>query len=508
MRGASHVAGIDPERILLTGATGYVGGRLLRRLEARGLPVRCLVRRAVALEGRVGPRTEIAEGDALDPVSLTRAIRGTHAAYYLIHSMGAGKDFAERDRAAARLFGEECRRNGVERIVYLGGLGRSGPGLSEHLRSRQETGDALREAGVPVVELRASIVLGSGSLSFEMIRALVDRLPVMIWPRWVSTPTQPIAIDDVLAYLLAALELPEGPSRIYEIGGPDRVTYGDLMREYARQRGLRRIYIRVPLLTPRLSSLWLGLVTPIYARVGRKLIEGVRNATVVRDDSALRDFAIRPAGVRESISRAIASEGQSGAETRWYQSRSSSAIFPRPDRKRRTRTFLDERRSEVDAPPEAVFAAVSRLGGSAGWYSHGLLWRIRGILDLLFGGVGYRRGRRHPDELVAGDYVDFWRVEAVEPPRRLRLEAEMRLPGRAWLEFEVEPRPDGGSRLRQTAIFEAHGLSGKLYWWLVSPFHHLVFGGLLAGIASRAMRTEPPVPSEPETDLRARLSVR
>jgi hypothetical protein len=378
--------------------------------------------------------------------------------------------------------------------VYLGGLGRSGPDLSEHLRSRQETGDALREAGVPVVELRASIVLGSGSLSFEMIRSLVDRLPVMIWPRWVSRLTQPIAIDDVLAYLLAALELPAGTSRIYEIGGPDRVSYGDLMLEYARQRGLRRITLRVPLLTPWLSSLWLGLVTPLYARVGRKLIEGVRNATVVRDDAALSDFTIRPIPVREAISRAIASEGDWSAETRWDQSRSSSAISPRPEGKTGTQTFRDERRSDVSTRPGAVFAAVSRLGGSAGWYSHGLLWRIRGILDLLFGGVGYRRGRRHPQELAPGDYVDFWRVEAVDPPRSLRLEAEMRLPGRAWLEFEIEPRREGGSRLRQAAVFEAHGLAGRLYWWLVSPFHHLVFGGLLGGIAQKASQIEAASP--------------
>jgi uncharacterized protein YbjT (DUF2867 family)/uncharacterized protein YndB with AHSA1/START domain len=491
MRRVPDATETNLRRILLTGATGYIGGRLLRRLEARGLLVRCLVRRAAALEGRVASTTEVAEGDVLDRSSLARVLDGIHTAYYLIHSMGSGKDFAERDREAANHFGEESRRSGVERIVYLGGLGQAGPGLSEHLRSRQETGDVLRECGVPVVEFRASIVLGSGSLSFEMIRALVDRLPVMVWPSWVSRPTQPIAIDDVLAYLLAALDLPAGTGRIYEIGGPDRVSYGDLMREYARQRGLRRIYLPVPLLTPRLSSLWLGLVTPLYARVGRKLIEGVRNATVVRDESALSDFAIRPVGVREAISRAISSEGQSSAETRWSQSRSSSAIPARPEDSRRpTRTFLDERRSELDAPPEAVFAAVSRLGGSAGWYSHGLLWRIRGILDLLFGGVGYRRGRRHPDELVPGDYVDFWRVEAVEAPRRLRLEAEMRLPGRAWLEFEVEPRPGGGSRLRQTATFEARGLSGKLYWWVISPFHHLVFGGLLAGIASRATRAD------------------
>jgi uncharacterized protein YbjT (DUF2867 family)/uncharacterized protein YndB with AHSA1/START domain len=479
----------SPGLILLTGATGYVGGRLLRRLEADGRRVRCLVRRPEALGDRVGPSTQIVTGDVLDRSSLSRALEGVHAAYYLVHSMGSGNDFARRDREAALIFGEEARNRGVERIVYLGGLGDPRSTLSEHLRSRQETGELLRAAGISVIELRASIVLGAGSLSFEMIRSLVERLPIMICPRWVSRPTQPIAIDDVLSYLIGALDLPRGENRIYEIGGPDPVSYADLMREYARQRGLHRVLLPVPLLTLRLSSLWLGLVTPLHARVGRKLIESVRNATVVADDSALRDFPVRPVGVREAIARAIASEREAGGEAR-RDGGFSPAGRPTDARPGATRLYVDQRRSRVDAPPRTVFAAVQRLGGPNGWYSHSLLWRLRGLLDVFFGGVGSGRGRRDPDVLVAGDHVDFWRVERIEPPRFLRLEAEMRLPGRAWLEFEIEPRGEGGSELRQTARFEARGLPGVLYWWAVSPFHRLVFEGLLLGIVRRASKRE------------------
>lgn len=291
-------------KVLLTGATGYVGGRLRPALEARGESLRCFVRHAGALTGRVASSTEVVEGDALDAASVARALEGIEVAYYLIHSMGSGEDFAQKDRDAARIFGGAAKAAGVRRIVYLGGLGESAPGLSAHLRSRQETGAVLRESGVPVVEFRASIVLGSGSLSFEMIRALVERLPVMICPRWVAVETQPIAIRDLVSYLVAALDLPAGEERVYEIGGPDQVSYGDLMRLYAKQRGLKRLLIPVPLLTPRLSSLWLGLVTPLYARVGRKLIGSLRNATVVTDTSSLAAFPVRPRGVSEAIAAA------------------------------------------------------------------------------------------------------------------------------------------------------------------------------------------------------------
>jgi len=293
--------------ILVTGGTGYVGGRLIDALDRRGIRVRAMARRPDALAARVRPGIDVVPGDVLDPGSLDAALAGVETAYYLIHSMGASGDFAALDRQAALNFGEAARRAGVRRIVYLGGLGDSGAELSPHLRSRHDTGEALRASGVPVIELRASIVIGSGSLSYEMVRALVDRLPVMICPRWVAIQAQPIAIDDVIAYLAGALERPEGESRVFEIGGPDVVSYGDIMKEYARQRGLRRLLIPVPLLTPRLSSLWLGLVTPLHARVGRKLVGSIRNATVVRDASARAAFNIEPRGLREAIARAIES---------------------------------------------------------------------------------------------------------------------------------------------------------------------------------------------------------
>ena len=472
-------------RVLLTGATGYVGGRLRTALEARGLPLRCFVRHPEALRGREAPSTEVFVGDALDADAVVRALQGVQAAYYLIHSMGAGEEFAARDREAARVFGLAARQAGVTRIIYLGGLGRAQSELSAHLRSRQETGDVLRQGGVPVVELRASIILGSGSLSFEMIRALVERLPVMICPRWVSVETQPIAIEDVVAYLVAALELPQGQERIYEIGGPDRVTYGDLMREYARQRGLRRLLIPVPLLTPRLSSLWLGLVTPLYARVGRKLVDSLRNPTVVSDPAALSAFSLRPRGVREAIARALVNEDREFAQTRWSDAKSASGLRPQYGGARRGTRFVDSRTAEVAVPPARAFAPLRRIGGENGWYYGNALWKLRGFLDLTAGGIGLRRGRRRPDELQPGEPIDFWRVEAIEPDRLLRLRAEMKVPGRAWLQFEVDGIP-GGSRVRQTAIFDASGLAGLLYWYALYPLHRLVFAGMLRGIAARA----------------------
>ncbi len=471
--------------VLLTGATGYVGGRLLAELERRSVPVRCFTRRPEALRGRVAPSTEIAAGDALDAAAVRQALEGASAAYYLIHSMG-GEDFAARDRESARIFGEAAREVGVRRIIYLGGLGERASGLSEHLRSRQETGELLRRSGVPVVELRASIVIGSGSLSFEMIRALVERLPVMICPRWVAVQTQPIAVEDLIAYLVAALDLTEGAERIYEIGGPDRVTYGDLMREYARQRGLRRVLIPVPLLTPRLSSLWLGLVTPVYARVGRKLVDSLRNPTVIRDPAALAAFPVKPRGVREAIARALVNEDEAFARTRWSDAVSSSGLTERYGGDLVGTRLVDSRATVVTLSPAAAFAPIRRIGGDTGWYYGNLLWRLRGWLDLLAGGVGLRRGRRHAEDLGPGDTLDFWRVESFEPDRLLRLRAEMRVPGRAWLQFEVTP-VEGGAEIRQTAIFDASGLLGLGYWYALYPIHRFVFAGMLRGIAERAL---------------------
>jgi len=480
----------DPNVILLTGATGYVGGRLLDSLEQKGRRIRCLARRPEHLRHRVGETTEVAPGDVLDPGSLPEALRGVRAAYYLIHSMGASRAFEERDRQGARNFAAAARAAGVERIIYLGGLGGSDARLSPHLRSRQEVGDLLRSSGVPVIEFRASIILGSGSLSFEMIRALVERLPVMVTPRWVSIPAQPIAIRDVLSYLVAALDCDAQGSPIFQIGGADRVSYGDIMTEYARQRGLRRWMIPVPFLTPRLSGLWLGLVTPIYARVGRSLIDGVRNPTVVTDDRAARAFPIRPLGLREAIAATIRVEDEEFAVTRWSDALAVAGPLASWGGARFGSRFVASRAIQCAASPGEVFAVLQRIGGKTGWYFGNWLWRLRGALDLLVGGVGLRRGRSRPHELRVGDTIDVWRIEAVTPGRFLRLAAEMKLPGRAWLQFEIDPAEEG-CMLRQTAIFDPVGLGGQLYWYGLLPVHEVVFRGMLRSIASRAARHHP-----------------
>jgi uncharacterized protein YbjT (DUF2867 family) len=465
---------------LVTGASGYVGGRLVPELEERQERVRCLARRPEYVQPRVAEQTEVVEGDALDPESLGRAMSGVDSAYYLIHSMGSRGEFEEEDRRAAENFASAAREAGVRRMVYLGGLGR-GPDLSPHLRSRQEVGRILRESGVPTLELRASIIIGSGSLSFEMVRALVQKLPVMITPRWVTQPTQPLAVEDLIDYLVRALDVDLEESAVVEIGGTERVSYMDVMKEYARQRGLSRFMIRVPVLSPRLSSLWLGLVTPVYARVGRELIESTRNATIVDDDSARRLFPdVRPRGIRQAIERALLNEDRAFAFTRWSDALSSGDTTHWGGDVFGSR-LVDSRSVRVPHPPSRAFEPVRRIGGDTGWYYGNWLWRLRGFLDLLVGGVGVRRGRRDPSNVLVGDALDFWRVEAIEPNALLRLSAEMKVPGRAWLQFEVEP--DGeGSILRQTAIFDPRGLFGLVYWYALYPAHQLVFAGMLRGI--------------------------
>ena len=472
-----------PNLILLTGATGYVGGRLLQALEAGGYRVRCMARRPEELRGRVGAGTSVVLGDCLDTASLAGALARVHTAYYLVHSMGSTGSFEEKDRQAASNFAEAAREANVRRIIYLGGLGEGA--LSPHLRSRQEVGEALRATGIELIEFRASIVIGSGSLSFEMIRALVERLPVMICPAWVSIAAQPIGIEDLLQYLVAALNLGHAGNRIIEIGGADQVSYKDIMREYARQRNLRRFMLSVPILTPRLSSLWLGLVTPVYARVGRKLIDSLRNATVVRDPIALKLFSIRPKGIREIIARAIINEDRQFAVTRWFDALSSRGETFSWAGARFGNRIVDSRQVTVNVSPEIAFRPIRRIGGETGWYYGDWLWRARGFVDLLFGGVGIRRGRRDPDSMQVGDALDFWRVEEFTDHRWLRLRAEMKLPGRAWLEFDVEPRGSGAS-IRQTAIFDPLGLAGLAYWYALYPVHKLIFSGMLRRIAALA----------------------
>ena len=474
-------------RILLAGATGYIGGRLLKVLERAGYQVRCLARHPEFLRSKIAPQTEVVAGDVLDSGTLTTALQGIHTAYYLVHSMGSAGNFEEEDRRAAENFGAAARAAGVQRIIYLGGLGESAGKLSSHLRSRQEVGQILRASGVPVIEFRASIVIGSGSLSFEMIRALTERLPVMIAPRWVATLAQPIAIEDLIAYLVAAAELPGNESAVYEIGGADQVSYGDIMREYARQRGLRRVIIPVPVLTARLSSLWLGLVTPLYARVGRKLIDSLRNQTTVQDTSALRVFKIRPLGISAAIARALRNEDREYAETRWSDALSSAGAQQTWGGARFGARIVDSRVAQVNCPPASAFAPIRRIGGKTGWYYGDWLWQLRGFLDLLVGGVGMRRGRLNPESVGVGETLDFWRVEAFEPDHLLRLSAEMKVPGKAWLEFEVQGDASRAT-IRQTAIFDPVGLLGLLYWYLLFPLHQFVFAGMLRGIVAAAVR--------------------
>jgi uncharacterized protein YbjT (DUF2867 family) len=475
--------------VALAGASGYVGGRLLTELEAAGYPVRCLARRPQFLAGRIGGGTTIVEGDCLDATTLAPLLNGAEFAFYLVHSLGSNQNFETQDREAALNFGRAAHQAGVRRIIYLGGLGDAADGLSSHLRSRQETGEALRSTGVPVTEFRASIILGSGSLSFELIRALVERLPIMVCPSWVRMKAQPIHIRDVVSYLMAALELPDPATRVFEIGGEDQVSYSEIMREYARQRGLRRLMLPVPLLTPYLSSLWLGLTTPVYARVGRKLVQSIRNATVVRSDEALRVFDLRPVGMGEAIRRAIRNEDQRFLATRWSDAISAGGLPRSWGGVRFGSRLVDTRTVHVDPPAQEAFTPIRRIGGRAGWYYANFLWRIRGWIDLLMGGVGLRRGRRDPEELIVGDVLDFWRVEVYEPNRRLRLAAEMKLPGRAWIEFEVEEK-ENGSDIHQSAVFDPLGLAGLMYWYGIYPIHRRIFAGMLQGIANRASAVE------------------
>lgn len=475
--------------VLLTGATGYVGGRLGRRLLDAGYPVRCLVRSARKLQARPwagDPRVEAVERDLLDVPRLADAMRGCAAAYYLVHSMVvAGKEYAERDRRLADAFAKAAESAGVGRIIYLGGLGELGDHLSRHLSSRREVEEVLASGSVPVTVFRAAIIIGSGSASFEILRYLVERLPVMITPRWVATECQPIAIRNVINYLVDCLAVPETVGVTLDIGGPEILTYRRLMEVVAEALGLRRRFVvPVPVLTPRLSSLWIHLVTPVGARIARPLAEGLRNRVVCRDDRAARLIPQRLLSVREAVDAALGKVESGEVYTAW----TDAGVLPGdPDWAGGT-TYVDRREIEIEAPPEVVFRAVCRMGGGHGHYAADWLWKIRGAMDRLAGGPGLRRARRHPEQLAYGDAVGCWRVTDINPPRSLVLRAEMRLPGQAMLAFEVQPPAERGDnslprcRLIQTARFQPRGLLGVLYWYGVVPFHALTFQGMLKGI--------------------------
>jgi uncharacterized protein YbjT (DUF2867 family) len=489
--------------MLLTGATGYIGGRLIRPLEATGRPLRLMAREPERLRParppasfvpRVADTTEVVRADMFDPSSLIDALAGVDTAYYLAHSLGAARDeFREMERVSAQNFADAARASGVRRIIYLSGLGRSGDTLSPHLASRHDVGRWLCESGAEVMEFRASVILGSGSISFEMIRALVDGLPVLLTPRWVNSLTQPIAVEDVLAYLTAALEVRVADRcTVYEIGGVDQVSYGGMMQAYARSQRLSRLVVKVPVLTPRLSAAWLALVTPLYFRVGRHLLEGVRNETVVTSDAARRDFPdLKPMGVDAAIARALANEDHDFAETRWSDARSTTPPPKHWPAERFGRRYADQRTLDVPCPPAQVFEAVLCLGGRKGWYAWTWLWSLRGLLDQLGGGVGSRRARRDPTCVITGDTLDFWRVEQVEPDRLLLLAAEMRMPGRGWLQFELNPLADGQTRIVQTAMWDPVGLYGRLYWYSLWPMHEVIFRAMIRGIARESGCLQP-----------------
>ena len=476
--------------MFLTGATGYVGGRLAPRLAARGYRVRCLARSPEKLRSRPwasNDQVEIASGDVGDAAGLTEHLRGCDAAYYLVHSMdAAGPEYRARDKRLASVFGAACAAAGVSRIIYLGGLGETGEGLSEHLASRREVERALGSGGVPVTVLRAAMIIGSGSASFEILRYLVERLPVMITPRWVRSESQPIAVRDVLHYLVAVLENPETTGRTFDIGGPEVRTYEDIMRQMAEALGLRkRIILPVPVLTPRLSSLWIHLVTPLHATIARPLAEGLRNRTVCRNDDAARFMPHKCLTIREAMDAALERMHAGDVETAW----SDAGVMPGDPPWAGGTEFEDRRETIVEAPPEAVWASVCRIGGARGYYGSDWLWRIRGLLDRMVGGPGLRRGRRDARELRVGDAVDFWRVSAIEPPRALALRAEMRLPGVAVLSLKVDPESSDPPRTRlvMTARFVPRGLLGIAYWYAVLPLHGIVFRTMLRGIARSAL---------------------
>lgn len=474
---------VTRRRVVVMGATGYIGSHVLEPLVRAGYQVRAAARNPRRVRAAEG--VEVVTADVGDARSVRSAFEGADAVFYLVHTLGGGADYARRDAEAARTVVRAAADAGVRRIVYLGGLGEEREELSEHLASRQEVGRLLAEGGVPVVEFRASIVIGSGSTSFEMIRNLVEKLPAMTTPRWVRMDAQPIAIDDVVAYLLGGLDVELAPGethRVYEIGGTDITSYGGLLSLFAECRGLKRLIIPVPVLSPGLSGWWLYLFTPKEATVGRQLAESLRFPTVVSNDAAARDFPeIHPIGSREAMLRAFAAEDEVFDAILWSEEFADDAGVHQLQREGR---YVDSRVMHASCPPEAAFDPIVCIGGEEGWYAFDTLWDLRGFIDVLFGGPGRRRGRRDQYALLEGDHLDWWRVEKVVAPRLLRLFAEMKLPGRGWLQYELAAEEDR-TLVRQTAIFEPKGVLGRLYWYSVLPFHHFVFNGTLKGIDAR-----------------------
>ncbi|HYN75321.1 MAG TPA: SDR family oxidoreductase [Candidatus Limnocylindria bacterium] len=500
-------AGAPEPLCLVTGATGYVGGRLVPELLAAGYRVRCLVRVAERLRDHPwAGQVEIIEGDASRAQDLDRALADVDVAYYLIHALGSDS-FETEDRAMARGFGAAAERAGVGRIVYLGGLSPADEALSPHLRSRAEVGDILLASSVPTVVLRAAVIIGSGSASFEMLRYLTERLPVMVTPRWVANRIQPIAIRDVLRYLVGCAGLPPEVDRGFDIGGPDVLTYEEMMQAYALAAGLkRRVIIRVPVLSPTLSAHWVGVVTPVPGALAKPLVESLKHEVYCREHDIADWIPDPPEGLlplADALRLALQRIRDARVDTRW----SSASVPGTPSDPLPTdpdwaggSLYEDSRRREVASSPAALWSVIEGIGGENGWYSFPLAWEVRGLLDRAVGGVGLRRGRRDPDHLYVGEALDFWRVEERRPEELLRLRAEMRLPGLAWLDLRVEHGDDGTTVYDQRALFHPRGLAGHLYWWSVAPFHGIVFGSMVRNIARAAEQREEreSYSSEPE----------
>ncbi|MET0884295.1 MAG: SDR family oxidoreductase [Acidimicrobiales bacterium] len=469
-----------------------MGGRLVPRLAEEGHEVRCLTRKPEKLAGVPwAEQVEVVAGDALDPTSLAEPMAGIEVVYYLVHSIGTGGHFEDTDRRAATNVAEAAKAAGVQRIVYLGGLV---PGEDEtasaHLASRAEVGQIFLDSGVPTVVLQAGVIIGSGSASFEMLRYLTERLPVMVTPRWVSSRVQPIAVRDVLTYLVGVLDVPEGTNRHFDVGGPDVLTYREMMGRYAAVAGLRhRVIIPVRVLSPWLSSQWVNLVTPVPKAIAQPLIESLRNSVVVQEDDITALVPADLLGFDEAVRLALEQIRTGDVATRWsgadWPGAPSDPMPTDPDWSGGT-VYRDERSAPVDASVDQLWQAVEGIGGDRGWYSFPLAWAVRGLLDRLAGGVGLRRGRRDPDRTAVGEPIDFWRVETLERGKVLRLRAEMRLPGGAWLEFAITPDEGDGPVLHQRALFIPRGLAGTLYWWSVWPFHGIVFGSMLRNLAKAA----------------------
>ncbi|GHC51135.1 SDR family oxidoreductase [Streptomyces flavofungini] len=486
-------------RCLVTGASGYIGGRLVPELLDAGHHVRCLARSPAKLRDHPwATHVEVAQGDVTDAASLAEAMRGIDVAYYLVHALASGSDFEETDRLGARNFAERAYAAGVRRIVYLGGLTSRGvpaSDLSPHLRSRAEVGQIFLDGPVPATVLQAAVVIGSGSASFEMLRYLTERLPVMVTPSWVHTRTQPIGVRDVLRYLVGSATMPADVDRAFDIGGPDVLTYREMMRAYARVAGLRqRLIVPVPVLTPGLSSHWVGLVTPVPAAIARPLTQSLRHEVVCHEHDIAKyvpDLPGRPLPFGEALALALRRVRDAQVATRW----SSASVPGAPSDPLPTdpdwaggSLYEDERQLSVEVSRQALWKVIEGIGGDNGWYSLPIAWAVRGWLDRFVGGVGLRRGRRDAERLRVGDSLDFWRVEEIEPGRLLRLRAEMRLPGLAWLEMHAETDEAGRTRYRQRALFHPRGLLGHAYWWSVAPFHALVFGGMARNIARAAAK--------------------